>query len=152
MDYRFNISVAAIILSSAFLINSLQTATASMPVGMQHGQFPYEHFTECDLPTAVAHSTNLYCSLNLSSINTGYTLFTVPSDRIFIVTQAKTTNSDCNFTSGGFPLIAQHFIDDDRSGLSGNGHIVLPAGASLEVYMRNASYCPFFLEGYYAHL
>ena len=152
MDYRTNLSIGVILLSGAVFIHSLKSASASLPVGMQHGQFPYEHFTECDLPGASAHSTNTYCSFSVPSINTNYTLMTVPSDRIFVVTHAMTYNSDCNFTSGGFPLVSQYLIDNSYSGLGGNGHLVVPAGATLDIYVRNATYCPFYIEGYYAHL
>ena len=151
MNHHTNLSIAAILLSGAVLIHSVQSAVASMPVGMQHGQFPYEHFTECDLPGGTSHATKAYCTFNVPAINTSYTLLTVPSDRIFVVTHALSDNSDCNFTSGGTPLLSQCFIDNSYTGLGGNGHIVIPAGATLDVYLL-IIYCPFYIEGYYAHL
>ena len=150
MNNRTILSLAALVLSCAVLLHSLGSATASMPVGMQHGQFPFEHFTECDLPGATVHATKSYCTFSVSQ-NTAHTLLTVPNDRIFVVTKTV-TDSDCNFISAGTPLVAKHFIEYYNSGLSGSSNIVLPAGSTLEVYLRNSTYCPFYIEGYYAHL
>ena len=150
MDYRTPLSLGFMLLCGAVLVHSFQSANASMPVGMQHGQFPYEHFTDCDLPGATVHSSYSYCNFSVQQ-NSFHTLLTVPSDRIFIVTQAQ-TDSSCNFTTGGIPLISNYFIGYGDPGFGGNGHVVIPAGATLDVYLRSSNYCPFYIEGYYAHL
>ena len=114
-------------------------ANASMPVGMQHGQFPYERFTECDLPGATAMSDISACQYTFTNA-TSHTLLTVPSDRIFVVTGAVNYRGYCNFHSNGKPLIGKLLIYgyDGYSGQSpignGNGHLVLEPGSSLEVY------------------
>ena len=152
MDYKVILSVAALIFSGSMLVESLRPANASMPVGMQHGQFPFEHFTNCDLPGATVHSSNNYCLYSFTNAFT-QTLLTVPIDRIFVVTGASVGRSDCNFLSNGVPLINQELLDDSNASplLHGGGHLVIGAGATLEVHLRSA-YCPYYIEGYYAHL
>ena len=152
MDHRTLFGLAAVLLSTSILINSLQSANAVMPVGMQHGQFPYEHFTECDLPGANVSTSD--CSPATGGIQT---LLSVPSDRIFIVTGAVTSDTNhCWFLNDGIPIYSRNFIEKSKNGplLNGNANIVIPAGSELQVniYQNYASSCDFFIEGYYAHL
>ena len=88
MDHRNILATGFLLLCGAVFAQSLKSANASMPVGMQHGQFPYEHFTECDLPGAVPTSGLNYCTSYTYS-SAPYALLTVPSDRIFVVTGAS---------------------------------------------------------------
>ena len=152
MDYRNLLGFATVVFSAGYFVRSFQPANASMPVGMQHGQFPYEHFTECDLPGATVSSSECTPS------NGTYTLLTVPNDRIFIVTGAATSDyySRCHFMEDGTILIDRDLIS--RSSylpvspmVSGNAHLAMPAGSSLQIQV-NDNGCDFYIEGYYAHL
>ena len=81
MDHRNLFGIGFILLSTGYVLRSLQPANASMPVGMQHGQFPYQHYTECTLPGATPYSNYEACSFTYSAPAT-HNLLTVPNDRI----------------------------------------------------------------------
>jgi len=152
MDYRNLFGIAAIILSGAVFLHSLKSANASMPVGMQHGQFPYEHFTVCDLPGVNVNSTD-DCYMSTGGI---YTLLTVPTDRIFVVTGGVNRyRTHCWFLNDGDLLYPKALMEEDKIGplTTGNAHIVLPAGSTLQVNIpaNQAGACNFYIEGYYAH-
>ena len=154
MDHRNILATGFLLLCGAVFAQSLKSANASMPVGMQHGQFPYEHFTECDLPGAVPTSGLNYCTSYTYS-SAPYALLTVPSDRIFVVTGASAINGSCTFTSDGAPIISSQLTRANNQPvqsplLSGNGHLTIASGSTLEVVLDG--YCQFYIEGYYAHL
>ena len=114
-----------------------------MPVGMQHGQFPYEHFTECDLSGANVSSNS--CSPTTGGIQT---LLSVPSDRIFIVTGAVVGSyNQCWFLNDGTPIYANTLLEQSQNGplVNGTAHIVIPAGTDLQIniYQNYASSCRF---------
>lgn len=154
MDYRNLLSIGFVILASSLFIDSLQTAKANLPVGMQHGQFPFEHFTECDLPNASGSGGN-GCSMSTGV----HTIFTVPSDRVFIITGAVSTPSyACYFQNNGQALLSYQFLEgsENRSKstsplVMGNAHFKIDAGTNLEIYAATSG-CRFYIEGYYAHL
>ena len=152
MDYRNLLGFAAIILSGAVVVHSLNSADASMPVGMQHGQFPYEHFTLCDVPGVTVNSEG-DCYTTTGGV---HTLLTVPNDRVFIVTGGVIRyRTQCWFLNNGDLLYPKELLEEDKTGpiTSGTAHIVLPAASTLEIHIdnNNASSCRFYIEGYYAH-
>ena len=160
MDFRNILAAGFLLLCGAVFVQSLSSANASMPVGMQHGQFPYQHFSECDLPNAAIGSSNGNCSYSQTEGSwTAYPLFTVPSDRIFIVTGASTYDESCSFTlaSTGQELVDRYLLKSYGNSSSntpftnGNAHRILSAGETLN-FVSQYSYCQFYLEGYYAHL
>ena len=155
MDYRNVLATGFLLLCGAVFLHSLKSADASMPVGMQHGQFPFEHFTNCDLPGATVRSDLLGCNYSQTGLKN---LLTVPSDRIFVVTGASTFRGYCSFVSNGVPLIDYRLIIEDPSYgnggsplSSGQGHLVLQPGSTLDVNLSSYGSCPFYVEGYYAH-
>jgi hypothetical protein len=153
MDYRNLIGLAAIICACGYFILSLQPAIASMPVGMQHGQFPFEHFTDCDIVGAGA-STYDGCTPPTGV----HSLLTTPSDRVFIITGAVTAYSyACYLEINGQPISTYAFFEgsQNRSNASspfifGNAHYQVPAGTSLDINISTSS-CRYYVEGYYAH-
>ena len=80
----------------------------------------------------------------------------IGSKKIFVVTGGAVYNSNCTFLSDGVPLIAADLMRgySNYAGMSpignGNAHRVLAPGSTLDVYV-GSSYCPFYVEGYYAH-
>ena len=156
MDYRNTLACGFVILSISVL---LHTANASLPVGMQHGQFPYETFSECDVAGATVSWSR--CSLPSQLSTSTVSLLTVPSDRIFVVTGAAVHyQGDCSFQVNGTPIVSSRaFLNSGGYSnarqspfLSGAAHYVISAGETLDVYFYDAPGCQFYLEGYYAHL
>ena len=154
MDHRTLFGIATVLLSGAIFLHSLNSATASMPVGMQHGQFPYQHFTECDLSGASPNGGQGCVP------STGvHTLLTVPSDRIFVITGAVSSYSyACFFENDGLPLVSYDFLEGNSNRskaagplISGNAHYTIDAGSTLDVNIGTTS-CRFYIEGYFAHL
>ena len=142
MDYRNLFGIGFILLSVGYVIRSLQPANASMPVGMQHGQFPYESLSTTDgsIPT-VPNQVPL-------------DVITVPSDRLFILTAFK-SSSYCRLYVDGTLKRESFFYSGSTSHLVvDNAHVVLQPGEVLQVYNVSSSYsCIIYhLEGYYAHL
>ena len=149
--------MASIIFAAGYFVRSFDVANASMPVGMQHGQFPYEQYTECDLTGAVpqVYSAGVTeaCRYGTSGQWTNHTLFTVPSDRNFIITGFSTESGSCFPFSNGEALIGRSIVStsDSTPFNSGTAHFVLSPNQVVEIAKWSDSDCAFYLEGYYAH-
>ena len=139
MVHRNLLGISAVMLSSAVLIHSLKSADASMPVGMQHGQFPYVSFS---------HHDGTIPYVNNSTQN----VLTVPSDRIFIVTGMVDSSNSCNlYVDGSIIRGGNSIFYETNMFTTGNAHLVIPAGSTLQIHSNG--YCLVrHLEGYYAHL
>ena len=150
--------MASIVFVVGYFVRSFDEANASMPVGMQHGQFPYENYTECDLLGATTQTygtgVTVACRYGVSGQWSNHTLFTVPSDRNFIVTGFSTASSNCFPHSNGEAFIGQVLFatSDSTPFNSGTAHFVLSPNQVVEIAKWSDSDCAFYLEGYYAHL
>jgi hypothetical protein len=152
MDHRTILSTGFLLLCGSIFIHSLKSADASMPVGMQHGQFPYESFTECDISGASVSGSDCTPPVGI------HTLLSVPSDRIFVVTGGEASYySDCWFQKDGTLMYSRELVSrtDSRHSptgplKSGNAHITIAAGTDLQIEV-NSTNCNFYLDGYYAH-
>ena len=153
MDYRNLLGISAIIASTALLIQVLRPANASLPVGMQHGQFPYENKTNCDIVGAIQMGG--YCQLNSSLSGTVANLISVPTDRMFVITGVTTYSSFCFVEVDGVP-IDKNLTNFRNTWMTpfkqGTVHFAVDPGASVDLNIYStASNCSFYLEGYYAH-
>lgn len=141
IDWKHLMGIAMIITASGFFARSIQPAQANMPVGMQWGEFPYENFS--------------YMDGTLPAISNGSThdLLTIPNDRIFIVT-AMTSSYSCylyvdgNMLRGGNDLFKYNY---PTIFTTGNAHLVVPAGSTLQVVANGSTCTVTHFEGYYAH-
>ena len=145
MDYRTILATGFLLLCGSVFVHSLKSANASMPVGMQHGQFPYENFSTTDgtLPNLPNGST--------------HDILTVPNDRLFILTNLI-TNQNCDlYVDGNKKLINLiHRIDHSSvyhpsSFHLGNVHLIINSGETLSLVSTNNNCYTYHLEGYYAH-
>ena len=145
MLWKNLLSVSVLVLAVGITYRLIVPASASMPVGMQHGQFPYENFSNCDQGS---FGSSYYCSVIASGSTE--TLLTVPSDRAFILTGVQYDN--CRILVDNIPILsgAMGYYYYNSPFVSGNGHRVIPAGSTLQVYA--SSTCEYYVEGYYAHL
>ena len=140
-DWKQLMGLSMVIAASGFFVRSFQTAQANTPVGMQWGDFPYENFSYMDgsLPT-------------ISDGNT-HNLLTIPNDRIFIVT-AMTANYPCYLyvdgamLRGGNNLFSYNYPTIFSTG---NAHLVVPAGSTLQIVATGSNCSVSHFEGYYAH-
>ena len=128
MDHRNILATGFLLLCGAVFVHSLKSANASMPVGMQHGQFPYESLSTTDgsIPT-VPNQVPL-------------DVITVPSDRLFILTAFK-SSSYCRLYVDGTLKRESFFYSGSTSHLVvDNAHVVLQPGEVLQVYNVSSSY------------
>ena len=157
MDYRNILATGFLLLCGGYFYRSLQPAIASMPVGMQHGQYPFEKFTDCDVPGASPYTSSgitFYCEYGQYATWTTIGLFTVPTDRNFIITGFAAYDTDCFITRNGIALVGNHITQDSNSSplTAGNAHFLLAPGDTVEIAKWSNDRCDFYLEGYYAHL
>ena len=146
-------STGFFVLCCAALVHSLHAANASLPVGMQHGQFPYESFTPCSITGAtVQYGT---CQIPNSFTNSSVNLITVPSDRMFVLTAVTTYSSFCYVEVNGIPIdnALTNFRNTWTTPLKeGTAHFAVAPNASIDLVVSSpASSCTFYVEGYYAH-
>ena len=132
--------IAAIITACGFLLQSINPAHAILPVGMSHGDFPYQVFTS---------GPDGYV-LNGSEV----TVLTVPADKNFVITGLGFNgNGGCRVFFGATEVIGNRlesfFSAGDGLPLSGNLRWPVPAGESLKVKSTNE--CVYVIHGYYAH-
>jgi hypothetical protein len=144
MDYRTILACVFFPLCASVFIHTVQSANASMPVGMQHGQFPYENFSTTDgsIPT-VPNQVPL-------------DILTVPSDRLFILTNLLTSSYCELYVDGSYKRHSSLYQNGNNSSsfLDGNAHLVINPGETIQIYNNSGSNTcrVYHLEGYYAHL
>ena len=144
MDYQTILAGGFFLLSASVFLHSFKSANASMPVGMQHGQFPYENFSTTDgsLPTIPNQVP--------------YDVLTVPSDRLFILTNLVTSSYCQLYVDGSYKRHNSLYQlgNNSTSFHTGNAHLVINPGETIQIYNYSGSNtCQVYhLEGYYAHL
>ena len=146
VDHKKLFGYASVLFGMGFLLRSILTANAYVPVGMQWGDFPYESFSYMDgsLPNGIPAGTL-------------HDLITVPADRIFIVTGMieESSSSRCHIYVDGSRIRGGPNLF--RAGYpnmftNGNAHLVIPSSSILQIYATSGSCRVQHLEGYYAHI
>ena len=130
--------IAAIIAACGFLLQSINPAHAILPVGMSHGDFPYQVFTTPDIGTDVS-----------------VTLLTVPADKNFIITTIS-ASGECDIYIGANKIVGDRnrdFFTSETTGMSGNLRWLVPSNEALIIgpEIPEDDVCYYFIQGYYAH-
>ena len=131
--------IAAIIFSSGYFLRSMPFAQAYQGPAVGMGSVPYESFTG-----------------SLSS-NITATLFTVPADKVFVVTTCITNSSHFYLKEDGNDVLmgASQACGGDSYGTTtsfrtGNAHLIINGGSALEIWQNSGQTRNYYIEGYYA--
>ena len=143
--WKYLFGASALVASVGFTAQALRPANASMPVGMQWGDFPIQSFSHHD-GTAPTPGSSMTADL-----------LTVPSDRIFVVTTVIANNYTCQlYVDGSLKRGSEnlfHYNNEKTNAfIVGNAHLVVPAGSTLQLYGYYGTCYIEHLEGYYAHV
>jgi len=131
--------LSAVILSVAVLVHAMSSASA-YPGGMEvtGGESPYLSFSDRLNPSGTI------------------TIYTVPSDRVLVVTGAMANSNDVHLYESGTIKVNGYsnvMNDGGQNGFltQGNGTVVFAAGSSVQVANESSSYRYYALQGYLAH-
>ena len=134
--HRNLLGLAAVILSVAVLVHAMSNASA-YPAGMEvtGGESPYVSFSGRIDPSTTS------------------TLYTVPSDRVLIVTGAVTNSNDVHMYESDTLKVNgySNVMNDDAFLMQGSGTVLFASGSSVRLSNDSGSYRYYAIQGYLAH-
>jgi hypothetical protein len=152
-EWKQLFGIAAIITSIGVTIRSFQPANAHMGGSISYGQNPYKAF----YGEAVQGTTTLLTTTSETFIITGInandgTSLSRQIDGITVVPGNILDEKGTYHTSQGSTSASFNWAyARDNLFLSGNAHVPVEPGSTLDVQCDDSSGCFYYVQGYFAH-
>jgi len=151
--WKHLLALAALVLAFSFAFRSLSPAHAQMGPSISYGSNPYKAFygeaaqgttsilttgSETFIVTGVSSNDGDYLSVQIDGV-------TVIPVSLLDEKESKNSNNSATYDSYSWAYARGNLF------LSGNAHLPVEPGSSLEVHCDTSSSCFYYVEGYFAH-